>query len=170
MVYHPSQLVNLMLAKQLFRQLLISITILIPFVFAGAIFAGAADEELNADLIKAAFSGNLPEVERLLGKGADVNAKRDNGITALMGASIEGHREIVVLLLAKGADVGATVNMYGRNGTTACDFASQADHQEIVRLLVNAGAFHEERAETVRAERGGSSPDTNQPGRRSRRD
>lgn len=123
------------------RSLLLSIsTILIAFICSGAIFAGTMDTYLNGDLIKATFLGNLPAVQQLIEKGANVNAKREDGVTALMGASLEGNPEIVALLLAKGANVNETASIYGRSGTTACDLASQEGHQEIVDMLVKAGA------------------------------
>jgi ankyrin repeat protein len=159
-------LVNMMLAINLFKQCLVIISMLFPFVFAGSTSAGTTDDELNADLIKASFSGNLPEVKRLLDKGANVNASRENGMTALIGASMEGQQEIVELLLAKGAEVDAKVYFFGRNaGATAYDLASQKDHQEIVKLLVRAGAFHEEKVE-ARPEAKSVPPDTHQSSRR----
>ncbi len=162
-------LVNLMLVIHLSRPLLVFITIIIPFVFAGAIFAADTNNNtLDTDLIKAAFSGEFPEVKRLLEKGANVNAKRDNGITALMGAAIEGHQEVVELLLAKEADVDAKIYFFGHSGgATACDLASEKGHKEIVKLLVRAGAFHEEKPEAFR-ETKVASPESNQPSRRRR--
>jgi len=41
-------------------------------------------------------------VQALLAKGAKVNVKRDDGATALMIASRNGHRQIVRALLDKG--------------------------------------------------------------------
>jgi hypothetical protein len=49
------------------------VTILISFVFIGAIYANAPKNDLNAGIIKASFSGDMPEVEHILAKGADVN-------------------------------------------------------------------------------------------------
>jgi hypothetical protein len=80
--------------------------------------------------------GHHEIVQLLLIKGAEVNAKGDDGKTALMGASAHGHGEIVQALLAKGAEVNAkTVK-----GTTALMFASQKGHREIKDLLIKAGA------------------------------
>ena len=135
-------MVNLMHTKHLFRRFLVLIIILAFFGSAGIIknvSADTTDNDLNANLISAAFSGNLSEVERLLKIGANVNAKRKDGLTALMGASIEGHREMVELLVAKGASINEETTLFGKN-STACSLASRAGHQEIVELLIRLGA------------------------------
>lgn len=133
-----------MLGKYLFGQFLVVITFLLSLAGAGTTSAGTADD----DLIKAAFAGQLSEVKRLVEEGANVNAKRENGMTALMGASLAGHQEVVELLLAKEAEVDAKVYFFGRSsGATAYDLASQKDHRDIMKLLIRAGAFHEEKAE-----------------------
>ena len=51
-------------------------------------------EKLNAELIEAARNGNKAEVERLLKAGADVNAKDDYGMTALMGLLGKGMKKL----------------------------------------------------------------------------
>ena len=108
------------------------------------LFAGAGDSDIDAAFIKAAFSGDVQEVKNHLAKGADVNAKRVDGITALIGASLAGHEEIVVLLLAKGAEVDAKADYFGYpGGVTAYDLAAKKGHRGIMKLLVRAGAFHE---------------------------
>ena len=55
--------------------------------------------------------------------------------TAIMRASIEGHVEIVRLLLQAAADINL-----GNEGCTAFDLANQNGHIEIARLLSEAGA------------------------------
>ncbi len=40
---------------------------------------------------------------RLIERGADVNAKRDDGATALQLAAHQGHAEVVAILRAHGA-------------------------------------------------------------------
>ena len=55
----------------------------------------------------AAKRGDLAGVQAELDKGANVNAKNQNGATPLHRAAWFGHKEIVELLIAKGADVNA---------------------------------------------------------------
>lgn len=47
-------------------------------------------EDQNQALMKAAQKGDLNQVQELLGKGADVNAKTKTGWTALMAAAGAG--------------------------------------------------------------------------------
>jgi len=58
---------------------------------------------LTEQLMKACFLGNVAVVKLLLDKGADINAKSENGGTVLMFASYQGHQEVVDLLKAHGA-------------------------------------------------------------------
>lgn len=133
-----------MRVNYLIGQFPVIISLLLFLAGTGTSSAGNLDE----DMIKAAFSGQASEVKRLLEDGANVNAKRENGMTALMGASLAGHQEVVELLLAKGAEVDAKVYFFGRGGgATAYDLAAQKEHREIMRVLIRAGAFHEEKAE-----------------------
>jgi ankyrin repeat protein len=55
----------------------------------------------------ASYSGNRDVVQALLAKEADVNAKTDDGRSALMLASGNGNRDVVQALLAKGANPNA---------------------------------------------------------------
>ena len=98
----------------------------------GAGWAGAAVTAPPEDLINAANSGDAAIVQALLAKGADVNAKANNGATALMLASQNGHNEVVQDLLAKGADVNAKMT----DGATALFLASLYRHNEVVQALL----------------------------------
>jgi ankyrin repeat protein len=59
-------------------------------------------------LRSAALDGNIEAVKRHLAAGANVNAPNTYGWTALYWASSRGHKEIVELLIANGADVNQT--------------------------------------------------------------
>jgi ankyrin repeat protein len=65
---------------------------------------------------------------------ADVNAANDDGSTALMRASRFGGDDVVEALLAKGADVNASVD-----GLTALQLARQGGRHTVAFLLVAAG-------------------------------
>lgn len=102
-----------------------------------------ADEEL---LTKAASEGDVETVTRLLAprprwlgspKGADVNRKNREGETSLICAASNGHKALVELLLAKGADVEAKDR---RHGDTALMGAARNGHKEIVASLLGRGA------------------------------
>jgi hypothetical protein len=84
----------------------------------------------------ASREGHLDVVLALLAKGADVNAKASNGLTALVQASLHDHLAVVQALLANGADVNAKAN----NGVTALHEASAAACYAVAAVLVKAGA------------------------------
>jgi ankyrin repeat protein len=88
-------------------------------------------------LILASQKGHTEIVEALLAKGADVNAKANDGSTAFLWANVNGHTEIVKALLAKGVNVNEKAR---KNGMTALIAASQNGHTEIVEALLAKGA------------------------------
>ena len=77
----------------------------------------------------AAYTGNLPQVKRLVEAGAEVNFY---GWTPLAYAAYNGHLEIVDYLLKHGAEVNAKT----QNGSTALFFAARFGHLEVVKLLL----------------------------------
>ena len=64
----------------------------------------------------------------------DVNAKANDGDTALHIATWEGHEEVVRLLLEHKVDV----NTNDGNGRTALCLAADQGHKAVVRLLLDA--------------------------------
>ena len=58
----------------------------------------------NTALMAAARCGHLQIVKLLLGHGAEVDSKNDNGMTPLIAASQTGHWETVEALLVAGAN------------------------------------------------------------------
>ena len=97
----------------------------------------------NVDLLaNSATKGDLAKIKQLVEQqGVDVNTKitvgRYKGLTALMGASVDGHLEIVKYLISTGADVNAKND----DGWTALIFASTTKgHLEIVKYLISKDA------------------------------
>jgi cytohesin len=66
-----------------------------------------------------------------LEKGADVNAKKNDGWTPLHDASWEGHDSVVSILLEKGADPTIT----DENGKTPLQIAQEKNKQNCVAAL-----------------------------------
>ena len=77
------------------------------------------------------YAGGKFATDRGGKQGADVNAKDNNGETALIEAASTGHTETVQALLDAGADVDAE----GVFEMTALMWAKRKDHTEIVELL-----------------------------------
>ena len=75
-------------------------------------------------------------VKTLLEKGANVNAKDDQGMTALIAASRQGRVEVAQLLVDRDADVNAIDSA----GETALVYAASKGLFEVVKLLVENGA------------------------------
>ena len=111
------------------RTAVLLIVLLIPLL-ASAAFIN------QKKLIKAAKKGNAAKIEKLLARGADVNAKNKEGRTALMGAAFAGHTAIVQALLEAGADVNAK----DERGTTALSAAAFRGHTATVQTLLEVGA------------------------------
>lgn len=55
--------------------------------------------QLNEKLMMASSTGNVSEVRRLLGAGADLRSVNRNGWTPLIFASVNGHVDVVEAML-----------------------------------------------------------------------
>ena len=87
-------------------------------------------------LLQAAADGSLEGVEAALQQGADIDARRQFGDTALNLAAEHGHKDVVQCLLDKGADIH---NLGGADKTPIMN-AAFAGNIGIVRLLLERGA------------------------------
>ena len=94
-------------------------------------FRGQRESALAA----AARNGNTEIVRFLIGAGANVDDKDQEGFTALMWAAYGGNLEIVKLLHEACADLDAK----SEEGGTALDYAEDDD---VVKFLRSAGASH----------------------------
>jgi serine/threonine-protein phosphatase 6 regulatory ankyrin repeat subunit A len=72
----------------------------------------------------------------LIDYDANVNAKNNYGVTAIMNAAQWGHIHNVDCLIAEGADINAK----SKSGETAMKFAELSDHKDVIELLKNHGA------------------------------
>lgn len=88
------------------------------------------------DFWRAAESGAISEVEASLPRVADINARNEHGVTALMRAAQHGHARMVRWLLAHGADANVARN----DKFTALSLAAFFGHTEVVRALMEHGA------------------------------
>jgi hypothetical protein len=91
----------------------------------------------NSSLYLCAERGSVAVAQALIAHGADVE-KPDSGdgSTPLCVACLNGHLEIVQMLLQAGADP----NKAKTSGTTPLYFCAQGDHLPIAKLLIKAGA------------------------------
>lgn len=95
------------------------------------------------EYIRAAIKGDVERVQHFLQDGVDVNATYQNGAKALISAVLNGHTEVVRLLIRSGVDVStkSTAKVWGGEfQADALALASEKGHLEIVRVLINAGA------------------------------
>lgn len=95
----------------------------------------------DEDVPAAAIAGDADAVRRLLDLGFPVDAVDAQGCTALLRACGGGHRAVVELLLARGANPQHTAH----TGATPLSAAVSMRHGEIVDRLLAAGAPLEQR-------------------------
>ena len=91
----------------------------------------------DISIYEAAREGNIEAVKQHIAADTDVNAKDDAlEWTPLFMAAGKGHKEIVELLLANGAEVNAK----GDGGVTPLHIAPLGSHKEVAELLIAKGA------------------------------
>lgn len=123
-------------------------------------------KQLNR-FLRAASEGNLEEIKKLIADGVSVNAKDEDGETALLSAAAKDRAELVEYLLAEGArvnhsdrdgltallctkpgsksaeiliDHGANINKADKDGMTPLKYAAYDGDLEGAKLLINRGA------------------------------
>ncbi len=112
------------------------------WVAAGAL-VGAQDQRRvrlaspDSRVADAAMRGDLDTVRELVEAGADVNAPRGDGMTALHWAAVHGNVGMARLLLGAGADPESATRLGAHR---PLHVASREGSGEIVAFLVRAGA------------------------------
>jgi ankyrin repeat protein len=96
--------------------------------------AHARNAQQVAPLHAAAAVADSGTIALLLARGADPNARQQNGFTPLHGSASRGDVESAKLLLAAGADRDATT----ADGKTAADVARDRGHAAFVEWLAQA--------------------------------
>jgi hypothetical protein len=153
------------------KQIIRAVKLLTLFIFVSVMLCAAAVDmlflvstvsagELENNLIRAAMScDSLKSVRALVEKGANLNARDNDGRTALLWAVWHWNcnADVARFLIEKGADV----NAYDKNGKTPLMTAANLGFTEAVRLLVEKGAdlnVQDEMGETALMQACGSSP------------
>lgn len=140
-------------------------TEIVPRLLQHGFEVNSKNDDGETPLYLASSRGYTEIVRLLLGANAEVNIRGGSG-TALQGAVVYGHEDIVRILLSSGAkvdvvpedagkallqraaekgyenivrlllDAGADINMRGSRGRNALDYAALSGRTEIVRLLI----------------------------------
>jgi ankyrin repeat protein len=90
----------------------------------------------QAEIADAASKGNKAEIERLLKRGADVNAQQADGATALQWAAYRGDAKLAEVLLKAGAKPG----LANHDGATPLWLAAARGDAAVIQALLNGGA------------------------------
>lgn len=98
--------------------------------------AAPVPQEPAAELRRAAQTGDVATLQSLLGKQPVIDARDDDGRTALMLATLHGQAAAVDALLARGADPNAA----DARGMTPLQAAVAGNQPAIVTALQRAGA------------------------------
>ena len=112
----------------------LSCAFFVAYAFLGICFY--ARTVYDRRLRRAARDGKIDDVKQLLDHGAHVNAKDENGYTALTQAATIGSADIAKVLIDHGADA----NEIDNDDVTVLMHALKSDHFEVVDLLRQSGA------------------------------
>jgi hypothetical protein len=107
-----------------------------PLWWAAALPAGQADALGRSALWWAAAGGDAAEVERLVNRGALLDAPDRDGETPLHAAARQGHTAAVQRLLARGADA----NRAAGHGVSPLQLAVAGGHLQAAQVLLQSGA------------------------------
>ena len=86
---------------------------------------------LPGNVWDAARAGNPQQIESLVRQGTPVDARDNEGRTALMLAAMNGHTATAQKLLA----LGANPRLVDRDGLNAAQWAAQRGHVRLAELL-----------------------------------
>lgn len=123
-----------------------SFAALLMFIGIALVSSGALSQDAPDDILAQVFADRRQEAEKIADDQArfaeyvnaqkDVNARYKRGETLLHYAANRGYRDIVVVLIQKGADINARDN----DGKTPLHEAMSYRRYDIARFLVEKGA------------------------------
>lgn len=93
-------------------------------------------DSATQDLWRVAETNEVEELEHVLPRVTNIDARNRHGMTALMRAAYHGHEQMVRALLERGADP----NVMRNDRFTALALAAFFGHTETVRILIEHGA------------------------------
>ena len=108
---------------------------------AGPFYPDADTQEIFDRFIHAVKTGNYNETQKLIQRGADINARDAGGASALIWAADSGDLKLLKLLAGYGADINASDNQ----GASALMWAAYKGNENAVKLLIEAGALKDSR-------------------------
>lgn len=104
-------------------------------------YPNADTQEIFDRFIHAIKTGNYKETQKLIQRGADINAKDAGGASALIWAADSGDLKLIKLLTGYGADINACDNQ----GASALMWAAYKGNESAVKLLIDNGAAKDSR-------------------------
>jgi uncharacterized protein len=113
-----------------------TMVLVLPLLVLGWYHVYHGRGHLESNLMEVSRIGDYLAVDRYLNEGADVNCRDKDGLTPMIWAAIQGHEEVVRLLLERGGDLEAK----NHNGDTALMWASLMGHKDLVDFMLDRGA------------------------------
>ena len=113
-----------------------NIGLLLVLLSVGTTYCIESKEVTVKKMLKKAASADFAGMKECIEKGVDVNARDENGKTALLWASYYGDIEVLKYLIKKGADIEAKDD----KGNTPLTTTSYNGYLEHVKYLVENGA------------------------------
>lgn len=166
-VFADIALENVQVSRGVVNQQVIALPVITEFTFTSGVVAFVEKRVFKTPLAKAVYNDELKEVADLLARGADPNAREEDGETPIFTAVADGNTEIVRALLLFGANIndrdekgetplmqldddasvelvelllssGAKVNQTAKDGTTALMRAAAESKADVLRRLIDA--------------------------------